>query len=272
MVMRSRERHPQAPWEIAQDVETCREGCRVEDNRALLAGGALSGALDSPWGWHPAQSESMEERSTWWESLLPYSRGAGVILPVRPLPPARGSGGLGQFTHQEQGAHARQPCPLPKLGKAGSLPIDAGNQENPAAPMFLLSVNLHCQLHPKPGPHHQITRPSVFEVEMIVSAREGPSEIHVKHLAQCPANKEHAVSSDFSHPVATGMCVLCLLSFHEILGNALKLGVGLHSYPITGWTWQGTGVDRKAAAWPAFGGWWTGERLGGPQSRPPAAP
>lgn len=61
----------------------------------------------------------------------------------------------------------------------------------------------------------------------------GLSEIYVKYLAQCPANKEHAVSSHFSWPLPTSMCVLglslCLL-LHEILGHAQKLQGGGCSY------------------------------------------
>lgn len=61
----------------------------------------------------------------------------------------------------------------------------------------------------------------------------------MKHWAQCLANKEHAVRSDLSHPLANGMCVLGLsLSLpylHIILGYAQKLWEGAAFTPSGSW-------------------------------------
>lgn len=82
----------------------------------------------------------------------------------------------------------------------------------------------------------------------------------MKHLAQCLANKEHAVRSDLSQPLASGMCVLGLslslsLSYlHKVLGYAQKswegtspVAVGRHGRAL----WSGWGRFLHA---PAFGG------------------
>lgn len=82
--------------------------------------------------------------------------------PGHPLPPARGSEAWASSFTRSKG-------PIGEAGDAASLPDGCqGAPENPAAPLFLLSMYLHCQLPPKYGPPHQITRPSISQVEVMI--------------------------------------------------------------------------------------------------------
>lgn len=191
----------------------------------LPAGAQLWGPLDGTLHRARARRRSPPGRNA------SFAICVGFIPLCTPCPQPKALETLARSLIRSRGLVPDSPCLSLKLSDSGPLSDGCwGPQENPAAPPtpFLLSVHLHRQLPPKDGPHHQITRLSIFKMEMTASSLQRLGEMHVEHLAQSLATTEHALILPIPRPLARVFWVSrSVLSFRKVLGNAHTWGGGL---------------------------------------------